>query len=404
MRTIASTLLAWGALVLSSAPLALLAGTIALLAPGIAGAQGITASQATGLDPSIQTAAMGGASVAVFWLDEPNEWGNPAGLGTVRGVRYVHGESDLAPLAPELNEVRSDRLLLGAWGIGVSIAGKPFENLGGLRLEYAPQTSSDGLGGSIVTRPYEEVRSFSVGVSALDLLSNLGSIGLRDRIFLSGGHTWKDVVVETGVDTVTSQPRIGEGSSADWGALVRVVPFDGIGASVQAPRDAMAAKLELAAGYTERNYREPEADDLVRILERETIRGVSGRLITALPTRIDRGWFWDFAAPTISFAFAWERTKGDTQDANGTRYDLVRSGGEVTALDMFSFRMGRVDDDAGFEGNTYGAGVTLQYRKAIGVKFDWARVPWTTDSDELDRFAITAFIEPLRFDASGGLK
>ena len=93
-------------------------------------------------------------------------------------------------------------------------------------------------------------------------------------------------------------------------------------------------------------------------------------------------------------------------DAGGGRYDLVRSGGEITLLDMFAFRYGHVDDEDGSEGNTWGAGVTLQYRKAVGARFDWARVPADagSTSSELDRYGITVFIEPLRFDASGGLK
>ena len=384
--------------------LALTAGAILALAPSPVAAQDSTiVSQATGFDPSIQTAAMGGASVAVFWLDEPNEWGNPASLGSVHGIRYVHGETSLTPISINAREVRSDRLLVGAFGIGVSIAGKPFENLGAHRLEYAPQTVTDGTGTSVLLRPYEEVRSFSVGVSLLDLLSNFGSIGFRDRITIAGGHTWKDLVAET-VDPPSVEPRTVEGESMDRGALVRVVPFDGIGASVMEPRDAAAARLELAGGYTEHNYREPTDADLIRVMERETTRGASGRLTLALPTPIRRGWFWDFATPSISFAFAYERTEGEMLDGSSERYDLVRSGGEITLLDMFAVRHGRVDDESGAEGNTWGAGATLQYRKAVGVRFDWARIPGDTESSDLDRYGVTVFIEPFRFDASGGLK
>ncbi|HET9252914.1 MAG TPA: hypothetical protein VFP58_12445 [Candidatus Eisenbacteria bacterium] len=378
----------------------------ALLAPAPVAAQpSPILSRAAAFDPSIQTAAMGGASVAVFWLEEPNEWGNPATLGFVRGVRYVHGEMHRDAPSPEQEvELRSDRLLAGISGIGVSLAGKPIESLGGLRLDYAPQTVSDGFGGFVVVRPYEEVRSFSVGVSVLDVLSNLGSIGFRDRISLSVGHTWKDLIAH-GLDPGGVEPSTESGESMDRGALVRVVPIDGIGTSLLAPRDAMGVRLELGGGYTERNYGEPSSQDVVRVLERETLRGASGRLTTALPTGIGRGWFWDFATPTISFAFTYERTKGESPGANGEDYDLVRSGGEISILDMIALRLGRVDDEeGGVEGNTWGAGISLQYRKAVGVRFDWARVPGEAEASELDRYAVTLFIEPLRFDASGGLE
>ena len=79
--------------------LSLLASGALLVPAPVAAQQSTIVSQAAALDPSIQTAAMGGASVAVFWLDEPNEWGNPATLGSVHGVRYAHGETSLTPLS-----------------------------------------------------------------------------------------------------------------------------------------------------------------------------------------------------------------------------------------------------------------------------------------------------------------
>jgi hypothetical protein len=359
-------------------------------------------SRAASFDPSVQTSGIGGASAAVFWLGEPNEWGNPAALGTVRGVRYVHEETALRPLVLDYDELTSDRVLAGAIGIGVSLAGKPFESLGGHRLEYGSQTITDGIGGTLTFRPYEEVRSFSVGVSVLDLLSNVASIGFRDRVTLAVGHTWKDLRADLGVDPTTLQRNAGEGESRDRGALVRIAPLDEIGDDLWEPRDDLAGRLELGAGYSERNYEDPGADDLVRVLEREETLGLSGQATLLLPTRIRRGWFWDFATPTLAFTFAWERTEGETWDVEGSEYDLTRSGGEVRVMDLFAFRHGRVDNPGGLEGTTWGAGVTLQYRKAVGVRFDWARVPWEED-ETLDRFEFGAFLDLLQFDTSGGL-
>ena len=380
------------------------------LVPSRAGAQeppGIV-SHATRFDPSIQSAGMGSASVAAFWMDDLNEWRNPAALGSVQGIRYSHGRTEGQPILPEFDELRSDRLLAGAFGIGVSVAGKPLESIGGHRLNYDPQTVTDPFGTPVTFFPYEEVRSFSVGVSVLDLLSSTaqalgsGPIGFRDRISISLGHTWNDLFADMGVDS-TFQPRTGEGESRDRGALARIALLDEIGSTVREPRDEMAGRIELGGGYVERNYRDPAADAVVRVLEREEILGASARGTVAFPTPIGRGWFWDFATPTLEVAFAWERTEGDVPTSGGTLYDLIRFGGEVTILDMFSVRHGRVDDASGLEGETWGAGVSLQYRKAVGVRFDWARVPWAEDSEELDRYSISVFLDPLKFDASGGL-
>lgn len=359
-------------------------------------------SRATSFDPSVQTAGMGGASAAVFWLDEPNDWGNPAALGTVRGFRYVHGETNFRQLPLDVDELTSDRVLAGALGVGVSLAGKPLESLGGHRLDYDSQTVTDGLGGTITFRPYEEVRSFSVGVSVLDLLSNVLSIGFKDRLTLALGHTWKDLQADMGLDPTSLEPITGEGESRDRGALVRIAVLDEIGDDLGQPRDDLAGRIELGAGYSERNYEDPSSEDLVRVLEREESRGLSGQATLAFPTRIRRGWFWDFATPTLAFTFAWERTEGEMWNAEGSEYDLTRSGGEVRIMDLFTFRHGRVDNPGGLEGNTWGAGVSLQFQKAIGVRFDWARVPWEED-ESLDRYEIGAFIDLFQFDASGGL-
>lgn len=393
-----------------SVPEILAAGALialpAALAPSRAAAQEPTVtvmvSQATSFDPSVQTAGIGSASVAAFWLDEPNEWGNPAALGTVRGIRYVHGETELN--ADDFEDIESDRVLAGATGIGISLAGKPLESIGGHRLDYGSRTLTDGFGTTLTFQPYEEVRSFSIGVSVLDLLSNVMSIGFRDRVTLAIGHTWKDLHADMGVDSTSFQPWHGEGESLDRGALVRIAPLDQIGEDIGEPRNGSAFRLELGAGYAERNYEDPADEDLARVPQREEIKGASARFTAAFPTRIGRGWFWDFATPTLAFAFAWERVEGEIPHVDGTAYDRTRSGGEVTVLDLLAFRHGRLSDASGLEGNTWGAGVSLRYRKAVGVRFDWARVPWGQGEEDLDRYEIAAFIDVLKFDTSGGLR
>ena len=385
---------------------------VALLVPPHAVAQEPPSivSNATWFDPSIQTAGMGSASVAVFWLDEPNEWGNPAALGSVRGIRYAYGKTDLTPFVLDFDDLQSKRLLVGALGVGVSLGGKGLELLGGTRLDYAERTVTDGLGNSFTITPYERVRSLAVGVSVLDLLSTTvqlfggDPIGLRDRVFLSVGHSWKDLSADMGLDPVLSQPWSGEGESLDRGALVRIAPLDKIGATMGEPRESAAVRIELGGGYLERNYDEQDPDDVVVVLEQEKVYGASGRITVALSTPIDRGWFWDFATPSIAIAGAWEQTEGETPVFGGFDYRRVRYGGELSILGLITLRHGRIDrDPTGIEGETWGAGLALQYRKSVGVRFDWARVPWSEESGEVNRYGVTAYLDLTKFDSSGGL-
>jgi hypothetical protein len=205
-------------------------------------------------------------------------------------------------------------------------------------------------------------------------------------------------------DPTTLEPLPAEGESRDRGALARIALLDQIGKDVGEPRNESAFRLEIGAGYAERNYEDSTGEDLVRVPEREETRGASARFTAALPTGIGRGWFLDFATPTVAFAFAWERAEGEIPDVDGTEYDLTRSGGEVNVLNLFTFRHGRQSDASGLEGNAWGAGVSLQYRKAVGVRFDWARAPWVEEDEHVDRYEIGAFVDFMKFDTSGGWK
>ena len=57
-------------------------------------------AQVLGLDPSVQSAGMGGATVAAFWLDQPNSSINPALMGFQRGITYSFGTTDIPSSFP----------------------------------------------------------------------------------------------------------------------------------------------------------------------------------------------------------------------------------------------------------------------------------------------------------------
>ena len=70
-------------------------------------------------DPSIEGAGMGGASMAAFWQENPDDWANPALMGFHNGLRYGYGQTQL--FADDV-QYTTHRFLIGAWGVGVAMA------------------------------------------------------------------------------------------------------------------------------------------------------------------------------------------------------------------------------------------------------------------------------------------
>ena len=91
------------------------------------------------IDTSIRAAAMGGAGAAVMW-GEPGVWANPATLAHVSGVGWLTGHTSGAGWAFPIANFRRDpagefafdsqRLLVGAGGVGFSLMGQPISGLG----------------------------------------------------------------------------------------------------------------------------------------------------------------------------------------------------------------------------------------------------------------------------------
>src|SRR6266487_2384294 len=150
-------------------PLYLVCATAILLPRG-----GFTAQIFEGLpdpllqyDPSVRSTAMAGASGAVFWGANPNDWANPALLGTTQGIRYEDALEQYPGLIafgiPDGPRFIARREVLGYRGIGVALAGQPFERMGGARWGFPGE---DG----------ETVRSWSAGVSATKVVEAAASL------------------------------------------------------------------------------------------------------------------------------------------------------------------------------------------------------------------------------------
>src|SRR5205823_5549073 len=112
------------------AVLTVLAHALLFVVPAIAVAQGTGRSM--DIDLSIRSAGMAGAATAVSWGDL-DHWANPALLGSMTGVRYLHTRTQLVPGLAKDVFLTSDAVQAGAGGFGIVSSGKP-GNRGGVFL------------------------------------------------------------------------------------------------------------------------------------------------------------------------------------------------------------------------------------------------------------------------------
>lgn len=382
---------------------------VASLGPVEASAQSASGAQSTFVDPSIVASGMGRAGVAVFWGDEPNDWANPALLGMHRGVRFQYGRTQLVPdLAADVH-FTSKRFLLGAHGLGVSLAGKPFGSVGDLRLDYGESEATDPDGNVIgVFSSFEEIHQLAVGLNVVEVLEN----GLRllgksppdwsRHADLSIGHSWKSVEVDLfpALGSLGGVAARGEAKERDRGLLFRVTPLDQTTRNGEPGEQGVRFRLDGSVGFSQRNYGDDRiwyvdptnADPIVE----ERILGFAGRLTLELPH--DPGnWIWDFLSPSVSLGGTWETAKYyDSDEELGTE-GSKRRGQEIVVAGIVAGRIGHETwDDALIDGDTYGVSLMLQYRRMAGIRYDFASVPQSVLLDDVDREGFTLFVDPVR--------
>ena len=364
-------------------------------------------------DPSIEAAGMGGASIAAFWEENPNDHANPALMGFHKGLRYSYGSTQLVPELAEDVHYTSHRILAGAWGVGVALTGKPIKSVGRLRIDYGATAFTDSNGFDIGTfDPHEDLRSIAVGVSVFDLISSIrvakggDPLSFNHRVSLALGHAWKTYETDFGPLAPLGNGE-GEGTDNDAGILLRVAPFDQIGGTLRDANERLRWKWDVAGATTRLDYLNDHAivysdGSADEIFERRSI-GASTMFTAALPND-GTGDLWYFATPSIRLGVAWEKI--DVYDEGEKLGDQGnRIGAELSVLDMLYLRYGHVDGDAiGEEGNSFGVGFSLQYRSMIGVKGDYAsspRVSFIDPNATYDRWGLTFFLDPYRLMKKG---
>lgn len=398
------------------AALLLAATLVSSLAPipglgaGRAAAQAAeSGAQSTFLDPSIRASGMGRAAVAVFWGDDPEDWANPSLLSQRRGVHFEWGRSRLVPDLAEDVYFTTTRLSAGAYGVGVSIVGKPWVDVGEEFLDYGKSYATDVDGNIIGTfHSHEEIRSIGFGVSLPTLFENLARATGGDPprlsrvVDVSVGHAWKTVLVDLAPAFVTVDQKkgAGEARTGDTGIFARVTPRNTLDADGLSDA-GWGSRVDFSAGWSFLNddgatisfIDVDQADPIVR----DSRLGLGARLLLDRAPEGERTWLSELTSPLLSFGATWERSRYSWRSVQ-FHNTVNRWGLEAVLANVVSIRTGHVDDPVGtVQGFTWGFGAGFTYRGAFGVRYDFASVPQSRYLvGSVDRNGVTAFVDPIR--------
>lgn len=325
------------------------------------------------INPSTRSVGMGGASTAVFWGDGPNDWANPALLGSARGIRYTTSDVDLLPDAIPGFKFKTRKLTLGAGGLGLSLVGEPFDGLGEQRLEYGVYvTDYNPLAGTTIIFPKESERSWGAGVSLARGLASLAQWRGHDapawtrRGDVAFGLNRKTVTDNT-FDPADPQHVV----AYDWGALARTsVP-------VHRMLGTMPGRFELAYAFAVTNandatlYSTPTA--------RQHRNGGAMRSLIDLPATLSGrlpAWLAPGVTSLVALGFAYDVshiTAGSDDRGNSS----INSWGlELSAGGLVFGRVGGAHNSlgSGSTNNTWGLGAALPLGPWGAVHYDYAQV------------------------------
>lgn len=380
--------------------------TAALAVLWLGAASPVALAQGTGrsmdIDVSVRSAAMGGASTAVFWGEELNHWGNPALLGSLNGLRYETGRTQLVPVLA--TDVRFDTRTWkgGHAGLGVFVSRAP-ERAGGVYLDYGVSQGTDPFGNPTPAfRSYEAVDSWGAGVSAAALAANLYRWSGREPpallrfVDVSAGMSFKFL------EMVLAPVSLGAGGTdaRDAGVLVRVTPIDGLATATGAP-----VRVDLAWGHSWLSYND---DARVRFLtedarvSRHRRSGFAGRFAATVPgfparagagalvTELLRG-----LTPLVSLGLAKDHSVIDGGDGTFA-YETDGYGMEVVLANLLTYRHGHHEDlVGGIDGATWGWAIALPVGPWAEVRYEQGRFPQCCGLADLDRRATAFWVDPV---------
>jgi len=384
------------------------------LTPVASRAQGVGRSM--DIDTDIRSAGMGGASAGVAWGD-PNVWGNVASLSGVSGFHWEHSSTQLVPgLATDV-WLRSNRLLVGADGVGVSLLGVP-AIMDGVRLDYGTSTETDQSGNVIGQySSYETVNGQAVAVSLPKLMDALappkaGAMRFSDAFDLSLGLARKRTHIDLG-----SYYGAAEATTYDVGVQARVSPLALLPAPAAAAGSLDLRKLALfdvGLGFSELNavggdFKFPSMDQSASA---ERTRRVGGAMrigahvppLDALGPLAKMGpltqggplaHVLDGFDPLIAVCLAFDHDAS----AITSSYTVNHTGIELTIANVITIRRGHWTDRSGdIDGSTSGWGVGIPFGPWAGFRYDRAHVPQASNSGlpDVERTGWTVWCDAVR--------
>ena len=186
-------------------------------------------------------------------------------------------------------------------------------------------------------------------------------------------------------------------------SVLRATPFD----NTRGATPVVPLRLDLSYGYSILNFNDAKLvfinEDQASPLSRIFFNGFAARVAVGLPASLRSSfggpdWLADSFDPLLSVGLA--RDNEHVQAGNGDRggFDVTHLGAELTLLNLFTVRTGRLDDPLGDRsGGTFGLGIGFQLGGFLGFRYDHGTLPESSELSDLQRHGYTIFVDPVAF-------
>ncbi len=330
-----------------------------------------TSAAVLDVDPSSRSVGMGGASTAVFWGDGPNDWANPALLGTARGIRYVGTDVERAPDSFLGSNFRSQRLILGGGGVGVALTGEPINGLGEQRLESSTITFDDGSGGIESIQFKQTERSWGAGIS---LAQGFGSLarwrGHEAPAWTRRGDVAFGLNRKTVADYSADPANPDRLTAYDWGALARAW------APLRHTLGSLPRRFELAYALAVVNAN--DAGPNYAPTARQHRNGAAMRMSVDDPETMSKrlpAWLAPGVSQLASLGIAYDISHITAGSRDSRGWSINSWGAELSLGGLLFARVGGAHNSGtSSTNNTWGLGAVLPIGHWGAVHYDYARV------------------------------
>lgn len=384
-------------------------------------------------DPSVRHEAMGGTATGVFWTGGEASWGNPAALGSVRGVQFQWSEADATKQFFSAQCFRG-----GAFGVGFELNGEP----GG--VGFARQDSRIDQWPVTVYDYRDEVHSWAVGTNLLEVVDQVrrfastGARSLSTILDVSLGYGEKDWQQWVLYDPFAPAPVTAK--LIDRGLRMRVSPYNSINAGgwfwkgASGEDGSAGTRIEFGYGYSRQNTHDPN----IPVFPESCRHGLASRVDIGFPASwrngIDRSRLRSLfgrSVPLVSLGAAWDHVTGTfplrtfltpggivaakSLDLGGVprgptfTMESDQLGLELEFAGLLALRYGHVRDarTKGLTldlpnfylglptGITFGIGAGLQLFDSIVLRYDFASLDYSEYHSRVHRHAIVVAIEGL---------